>query len=236
MAHKIFVSYKYWDTSVYQDSTLDRIANPNASLLCLSEKVTPRSYLNELSNILSDYAIEKWEQENEDLSNFKEETIESKLRDKIYDSTITIVLISPCMRSTGVSQHDQWIPWEVAYSLKLSTRNDRTSQRNALLAVVLPDEYNKYDYCISYDSVCDINILKFSQPFCFEIIGENFFNKKDANSYTCSQCGNIHYRGLDSHYFSYATWKQFKNNPEDYIKEAIDHQGNIDDYKICTQV
>lgn len=94
MAHKIFVSYKYADSLVYQDPDLKD--NPD---ICGEDKVlTPRHYLNAMSSILSDEAIEKWEPDGEDLSQFTDDTIASKLRDLIYDSSITIVLISPGMK------------------------------------------------------------------------------------------------------------------------------------------
>lgn len=235
MAYKIFVSYKYWDTSVYQDNELNLIKYPGLLPYGIEEKVTPRSYLDEMSNILQDNAIEKWEQEGEDLSQFKDTTIASKLRDKIYDSSITIVLISPHMKDNS-AEDDQWIPWEVAYSLRNSTRNGRTSQSNALIAVVLPDIYNRYDYCIEHNFGCGINILKFSDRFCFTIIGANFFNKKDANRYECPHCGEIHYRGSDNHYFSYAKWEDFKQEPMQYINSALEHQKVIDEYTIHGQV
>ena len=230
MAKKIFVSYKYADDNVYQDERLDAI-----SLGWGYQAVTPRSYLNELSNILKDYAIEKWEQDDEDLSQFKDETIKTHLKDKIYDSSLTIVLISPGMNN-GTAESDQWIPWEVSYSIRESTRNGITSHMNAMLAVVLPDVLGSYDYCIEEKILCDVQTLKFSSSFCFNIIGDNFFNKKEPDSYKCNLCGNKHYRGPDNHYFAYVKWDDFKNDFETYINRAYEHQERADEYNIVKTV
>lgn len=193
MKTKIFVSYKYNDSQVYQDHSLP----DNAT------EITPRYYLNALSPILSDISIEKWEKDGEDLSQFKDETIRSKLRDLIYDSSATIVLISPGMKTLDKPEGEQWIPWEISYSLKEVSRDDRTSKTNAILAIVLPDRNHSYSYCIEKKSCC--TILKFNASFCFNIIAKNFFNKKRLKETLCNSCNSIHYPG-DSHYIVYATW------------------------------
>ena len=229
MSNKIFVSYKYYDTDVYQYRDLEKIQNPNSNIE--DKHVTPRSYLNKLSEILSEYAIEKWEKDDEDLSEFQDSTIESKLKEKIYDSTITIVLISPHMRDKLKLEIDQWIPWEISYSLKEITRNNRTSKTNAIIAVVLPDANNQYSYCIEQTDCC--KILKFD---FFNIIERNFFNNKNPECSKCKICGQLHYIGDDSHYFAYATWREFIENPKKYIDIALEHQDKKDKYKIAKEV
>lgn len=162
MSYKIFASYKYADTQVFQDSGVRK----NQDRWNAYKKITPRDYLNALSSKLSDVAIEKWEQDGEDLSRFKDETIRSKLKDKIYDSSVTIILISPGMRDALKSESEQWIPWEISYSLKEASRNGRTSKANALLAIVLPDRNEDYSYCVE-KKPCGVNILHFNDELCF---------------------------------------------------------------------
>ncbi len=79
----------------------------------LNRKCTARDYVDYLEVLLEEEHIYKGEKNNEDLGNFKDETIASHLRDNIYDSSVTIVLISKGMREAGVSEDDQWIPWEI---------------------------------------------------------------------------------------------------------------------------
>lgn len=232
MANKIFISYKYWDDSVYQNPNYDKINHPSYPNTTFFAKVTPRSYVNQLNIALKDYAIQKWENDDEDLSKFKDSTIASKLRDKIYDSSVTIVLISPKMKDWFKAEEDQWIPWELSYSLSEYTRNDRTSKTNGVIAVVLPDENNSYEYCIENLHNCDCAYLKFKNNFCFTIIGENFFNKKDPKLSWCPKCLQYHYDGVDNHYFVLATWNDFIMNPPKYIDEALNRSNHVNDYNI----
>lgn len=135
MGRKVFVSYRYADTNV---------APLGGSGWGVQTKV--RDYVDRLEQNLGKTNVYKGEHDGEDMSGYSESTIEAKLKDKIYDSTVTIVLLSPGMRDSWKPDKDQWIPWEISYSIKRITRGERTSQRNAVLAVVLPDQYGNYDW------------------------------------------------------------------------------------------
>ncbi len=134
MGRKIFVSYKYKDSDVKE---LSGVTSPT----------WPCDYVNYIKDaVLADDDIYKGEESDEDISSWSDDAIWNHLKDKIYDSTITIVLISPNMKEPNRWQESQWIPWEISYSLKETTRNNRTSHSNAVLAVVLPDKNGSYSY------------------------------------------------------------------------------------------
>lgn len=92
MARKVFVSYKYADSSVASISNGYSWYN----------KSTVRDYVDLIENRMgnTNCAYYKGERNNQDLSYLTEDMIWEKLKDKIYDSSVTIVLISPNMRET----------------------------------------------------------------------------------------------------------------------------------------
>ena len=147
MGRKIFISYKYADNDVMQISGS-------------WQQDTVRNYVDELEVYLKDSTehIYKGESDGEDLSQLSDETIWSKLKDRIYDSSLTIVMVSKNFRESWKQDKDQWIPWELSYSLKEASRKNSngdpiTSKSNAMLAIVLPDRQNSYTY-FTYSKTC----------------------------------------------------------------------------------
>lgn len=215
MGKKIFVSYKFADDDVEQ---LAYNYNAIAPI-----KTTVRTYVNKLEEIIGIDNIYKGEHDGEDLSRFKDDTIWSQLKDKIFDSSVTIVLISKNMKEFWVSEEKQWIPQEISYSLKEFTRTTKDGRReiksktNALIAIVLPDRNGLYDYYIRNSEI----INKFNQNITFDIINENMYNKK----------GNP----LES-YIVTTKWNHFISNPQKYIDMAVEHQENIANYNISKQI
>lgn len=146
MGYKVFVSYKYADSNV-------------KSLGYSWQASTVRDYVDRFQSQLQSRgsSIYKGERDGEDLSYLSEATIWSKLKDRIYDSSITVLFISPGMREMYKSDKNQWIPWEIAFSIREQTRNDRTSHSNAVVAVVLPDRNGSTYY---YNNMTHFDIVR----------------------------------------------------------------------------
>lgn len=228
MGRKVFISYKYGDTQV-QDLN---VYEENWFGQKVKVQTKARHYVNELSEILdNEDHIFKGEDDGQSLAAFSNEYIASALKNKIYDSSITIVLISKGMK-TYEAEKDQWIPWEISYSLKEYTRGGRTSLSNGIIAVVLPDQWGSYEYYITQDSVCNCRSL--NTPFLFQILKDNMFNIKIPNTEICTNGSTVYYG--DSCYVQSVKWEDFKSTPNYYLNKAIELRDNKDDYNITKTV
>lgn len=219
MGRKIFVSYKYADDKVWPLSNYG--------------KTTVRDYVDKLQDLIEETDnINKGEDDGEDMSSLADATIGSKLGDKIFDSSVTLVLISKGMRENK-PEKDQWIPWEISYSLKEQSRQGGRSKTNAVLAIVLPDENGSYEYYITDNRCGNCTCRTLNTPILFDILNKNMFNEKIPNTYTCQSCGRIHYRG-ESSYIKSVKWDDFYNKQafNKYINDVIEIKNHINDYII----
>jgi hypothetical protein len=204
MGIKVFVSYKHGDNSVQR---LTRYGNSTA-----------RDYVDYLSENTLKNDVYKGEY-NEDLSAFKDDTIKNRLKDKIHDSSVTLVLISPNMKDSYKNESDQWIPWEISYSLKEIMRNDKTSHTNGILAVILPDCNGSYSYFIQ-DGTCKCcNSKTIKTDTLFRILEKNMFNAKVLNPSNCPYCKS--YSEGKSSYIEQVKWCDFISNKDFYLDSKI---------------
>lgn len=219
MSRKIFVTYKYADNKV--------------APLGGNQNTTARDFLNLIEEKLSQDHIYKGEQDGQSLANFKESTIASKLRDKIYDSTLTIVLISKGMKDVSIPENDQWMPWEISYSLKEHSRDGVASRTNALLAVILPDENANYEYYIIDNSCSKCKCRTLNTPFLFKILAKNMFNIKKPTYNGCNNhtALNKAYLGFPSYIYS-VKWSDFISEINKYIEIAYEINRNKEDYNL----
>ncbi len=213
---KIFVSYKYRDNSV-----APLLGTPNT---------TARQYVDELVGHLEDHEHTfKGEEDDEDISHLSEERIAQLLNDKIYDSTITLVLISKNMVENK-PEKEQWISREIAYSLKENNRGGRVSHTNAMLAVVIPDENGRYDYFLQENLCCR------RWPMCttFKIIHKNMFNRREAQTRICNH-GIIHTHE-DPSYIHLVKWSDFINNVNLHINRALQIKEGVTNYDVTKEI
>ena len=226
MGKKIFVTYKYGDTKVLKLETA-------------GEEVTKvRHYVTELQGLLKEVDhINKGEDDGQSLKDFKDETIESKLRQKIFDSTVTIAVVSKGMKDSIVAEDDQWMPWEISYSLKEHTRGEKTSATNAVLALVLPDENGSYEYYVKEDTCPKCKCRTLLTEFLFRIMRDNMFNIKNPKYNSCDNhfSGSKVYLG-DSSYIPTYKWTNFIADIDGPIDKALDINSRIDDYNIVKTV
>lgn len=224
MGHKIFVSYKYADNNVQS--------------LNGTKDTTVRDYVDELEEKLKELNhIYKGEENDEDLSALEDDTIWEKLKERIWDSTLTIVMFSPEMRESNKKDRDQWIPWEVSYSLKETQRKNKehqavTSKSNAMLAIVLPDADGSYSYYLESHNCCVSPCVTHYKSKLFKILKENKFNLKEKNQRKCDKETGKKIHIGECSYISAVKWENFMNNPQKYIDSAYKRQENIDDYEI----
>lgn len=233
MGKQVFVSYKYSDNNVYPLPWVN--AHPTVQWPSVYQETTVRHYVDELQAMLEvDDHINKGEKDNESLATFKESTIASKLRDKIYKSSITIVMISPNMKNSLIPEFDQWIPWEIAYSLREAVRGDRTSRTNAVLAVVLPDRNNAYSYYIQDNTCCASQCRLFQTNRLFQILRENMFNIKAPSQIPCNNGSRV-FSG-ESSYIPSVRWNEFKLNVNSCLERVIQINENIQNYEIVKTI
>lgn len=223
MGRKIFVSYKYGDTQVHDLNVTIETAWGKSKI-----QTTARHYVDEMSEILEDDDhIYKGEDDDQSMDTLADSTIGSKLGDKIFDSSVTIVLISKGMKNPFVLEKDQWIPWEISYSLKQQDRQGQKSKTNGVIAVVLPDEHGSYEYYITNDAACNCRNLNTS--FLFEILRANMFNIKNPNRTICN--GKWIYHG-DYSYINSVKWEDFIINPSTYIDKAIELRDKKEEFEL----
>lgn len=224
-SRKIFVSYKYSDNDV--------------APLWGYHNGTARDYVSYLQDHkYSGDDINAAENDGEDLSNLSDKEIKSKLSDKMWGSSITLVLISPNMVNKAQAERNQWIPWEVSYSLRVEPRANGSSQPNGMVAIVLPDSSGSYDYFMSDGTLRDWGgkahiVTKVRTGQTFDIIGENMFNS--LKPYALSLQGQTVYVG-ESSYIIPAYWEDFKKYPDWYLNRATDLRHKTDQYDLHKQL
>jgi len=221
MGRNVFVSYKYADDNVQPIG------------YCTSS--TARNYVTKLEEYLGDNGHAYFgEREGDDLSNLTDDQIYEHLKDKIFPTSCTIVLISPNMKESGRLDKSQWIPWEIYYSLRETSREGYTSRRNGVLAVVLPDRNGSYNYALEKLHCCFNSCIKHHTDSLFTILRKNMFNKINGDKRVCENQDTV-WSG-DCSYIPMIKWSDFVTNLNYFIEKAESIKDNADSYRLHISV
>ncbi|MCY3859254.1 MAG: TIR domain-containing protein [Gammaproteobacteria bacterium] len=201
MAHKTFISYKYSEAQKLRDKIVNALGDDATY------------YMGETA-------------ESPDLTDEATSTIKSKLTDMMYDTTVTIVILSPNMTQSN------WIDWEIEYCLKEISRKGRTSKTNGLVGVVQRVN-SSYDWLVTTTSKNDgCSVRTYATSKFYSIINDNRFNLRDK-SFKCRRCET--YDALKDSYFSIVDEADFLTKPEHYIDNAFNKAENANDFNLTKQ-
>lgn len=199
MAHKTFISYKYSEAQDLRDRIIESLGK-DASY-----------YKGETSD-------------SPDLTDTSTENIKKNLKDMMFDTSVTIVIISPNMKES------KWIDWEIEYCLKNITRKDRTSHTNGVVGVIMKvdGKYDWFKYSTTNSDNCSVS--SYYDFKTFDIINNNRYNQ-DPKIYSCDKCKCVN--ALTGSYIAFVEEDDFLGNPIKYINNAYDKSENdASGYKI----
>ena len=192
MAHKTFISYKWSEARDLRDKIINALG------------VDATYYKGETSI-------------SPDLTDTSTENIKKNLKDMMYDTSVTIVILSPKMKESN------WIDWEVEYCLKNIGRKGRTSHMNGLVGVIM-----KTAEGYSWFKKTEINyhgdlVVSYEMDKIFDIISKNHFNS-DPQQWHCDKCRT--YDQLNGSYIAFIEEEEFLSAPLRYINNAYDKSEN----------
>lgn len=192
MAHKTFISYKWSEAQELRDNIINALGDDATY------------YKGETSD-------------SPDLTDTSTENIKTHLRNMMYDTSVTIVIISPNMKES------RWIDWEIEYCLKNNTRKNRTSNTNGVVGVIM-----KYDGGYDWFKATSTNIdgcsfASYKEDLVYDIIRNNRFNQ-NPKKYTCDVCKTVN--SLTGSYIAYVEEEDFLANPTKYIDNAYEKSEN----------
>ena len=202
MARKTFVSYKYSEARNIRDRIIVALGDDAIY------------YQGEQSD-------------SPDLTDTSTENIKNKLKDMMFNTSVTIVVVSPKIIQS------KWIDWEIEYSLKEISRDGRTSKTNGIVGVVMKIN-GGYDWLITKtkkDDGCTTRNIDSSK--LYEIINNNRYNLQTDDHFTCNHCKT--YSQLDGSYISLVDEEDFITDPNKYIENAYSKSQSLDNYKLSKQ-
>lgn len=202
MARKTFIAYKYSEATGLRDTILNKLGED------------AKYYQGETA-------------ESPDLTSTTVDNIKKNLKDMIFATSVTIVIISPNIKKS------KWIDWEIEYSLKEITREDKTSRTNGIVGVIMKSN-GGYGWLVSHNKNsdgCTSRVIDGS--VLYNIINNNRFNLNTDDKYTCPNCKT--FDQLNGSYISLVDEDNFLADPNKYIENAYEKSKAISDYNISKQ-
>ncbi|MCY7049715.1 TIR domain-containing protein [Streptococcus parasanguinis] len=202
MATKVFISFRFSDGKEIKDELVD--------LFDESTEVINRS-------------------EDVDRSQMSEDTIQEYLYEKLKDTSVTIVLLTPeavSYRKNWIGNYDDWLYDELRYSLE-DRKNNRT---NGVVAVYTDDAKDMIlesssHYCSHCQETKSCRTLKFFD----NLARKNMLNIKQ--SYKKNLCNDLYDDSHDS-YISLVSLEEFKQDHTKYIDNAKDKRDRLHEFNI----
>lgn len=143
----------------------------------------------------------------------------------IYDTSVTTFVVSPNMTKS------KWIDWEIAYSLRNSTREGRASKSDGILGVIAQVE-GGYDWIETTETNADgCRVRVFDSAKLYKIITKNRFNLKEP-VYSCPTCKSVN--SLTGSYISLVQQDTFYADPAKYIEILFKKSRSLEGFDIHT--
>ncbi len=192
MARKTFISYKWSEAQNLRDRIIKALGDDATY------------YKGETSD-------------SPDLTDTSTENIKRVLKDMMYDTSVTIVILSPNMKES------KWIDWEIEYCVKNITRKNRTSHTNGVVGVIM-----KVNGGYSWFKKTGVNChgtptVSYDLTKVFNIISGNHFNS-NPEIWHCDKCRT--YDFLKGSYITFVEEDVFLANPQLYIDNAYEKSEN----------
>lgn len=229
MGRKIFVSYKYKDEKVakLQEFYYEEV---DGKMIYNTRNTRVRDYVDKLQEKIGRENMNLGEKDGESLEDFSDKQIETLLKQRIRQCSVTIVIISKGMKDSTLYENKQWIPWEVSYSLRVVPTEGNTKQMNAVLGVVLPDESGSYEWYYRENPNCNSVTNQTGQ--LFKILRDNMFNILEKEYRECNG-SKIHTKSEPS-FIKTVKWDNIMsgNNYDYYINKAVEIKDDEASYDV----
>lgn len=206
MARKVFISFRFDDGSFYKDK-LSEIFDDSTDIINRSE--------------------------DEDRSQMSEDTIQKYLYEKLSDTSVTIVLLTPMAlnhRKDFWGRYDDWMYDEIRYSLE-DRDNNRT---NGLIAIYTPEAESSLISSTTHScSICNTTKKVTVVSNIDNLARKNMMNIK--SNYKTNPCSNIFDSTWDS-YCQFVSWDDFKSDYKKYIENACEKRDMLYKYNLCKRL